>query len=254
MQTYLYLSLMPESLIVSMLPPAEFGTYLATGTQKRSREQAIYFELNEDFQGDSFNLAKARELCVPHEDGRPKNSVYASVYRVIENVPTKALGTLWLATRDGRTLALEQASASAGANAKYHLYQELCPVHPLIASSLDPLRFAESITDPQKNITLPAICFADLDLADLAENPQEGAGANLPYHDLQHLRDCLGELASGTKTTKTVNRIQPSHVPYRCIHNGFFIGNHDDIRHYPFPSPEELDKNHHEWWRSAALS
>ena len=254
MQTYIYLSLMPESLIVSMLPPAEFGTYLATGTLKRSREQAVYFTLNEEFQDGYFNLAKARELCVPHENGRPKHSVYISIYRVLEHVPPEALGKLWLATRDGRTLALEQAPASAKWDVKYHLYQELCPVHPLIASSLDPLRFAESITDPQRDITLPAICFADMALADLADNPQEGSGANLPYNDLQHLKDCLDELVSGTKTTKTINRIQPSHVPYRCISGGFFVGNHGNIRHYPFPSPGELDRNHHEWWRSATLS
>ena len=33
MDIYLYLSLIPEALIASMLPPEEFGTYLAVGTK-----------------------------------------------------------------------------------------------------------------------------------------------------------------------------------------------------------------------------
>jgi|GEM_PF-2724309 len=40
-----YLLLTPESLVVSMLEPQSFGTYLATGTKKRAHEEAIYSEL-----------------------------------------------------------------------------------------------------------------------------------------------------------------------------------------------------------------
>lgn len=43
MKRYLYLSLLPEALIASMLPPEEFGNYLAVGTKKRTRGQAIFF-------------------------------------------------------------------------------------------------------------------------------------------------------------------------------------------------------------------
>jgi len=45
MDVFLYLSLIPEALIASMLPPLEFGTYLAVGTKKRTRGQAMYFSL-----------------------------------------------------------------------------------------------------------------------------------------------------------------------------------------------------------------
>ena len=37
MSIYLYASLVPEALIVSMLPPDEFGTYYAVGTRKKAR-------------------------------------------------------------------------------------------------------------------------------------------------------------------------------------------------------------------------
>ena len=43
MSVYLYLSLIPEALIASMLPPLDFGTYLAIGTKKRTRGQAMFF-------------------------------------------------------------------------------------------------------------------------------------------------------------------------------------------------------------------
>jgi len=36
METHLYLLLFPESLVMSMLGPSEFGAYLATGTKKRA--------------------------------------------------------------------------------------------------------------------------------------------------------------------------------------------------------------------------
>ena len=41
MGTYLYLSLTPESLVASMLPPSEFGAYMAIGTQKQTNGQAM---------------------------------------------------------------------------------------------------------------------------------------------------------------------------------------------------------------------
>ncbi len=39
---HLYLSLMPEALIASMLSPEEFGAYYAVGTEKKSSGQAIF--------------------------------------------------------------------------------------------------------------------------------------------------------------------------------------------------------------------
>ncbi len=44
MTVHLYLSMLPEALIASMLSPEEFGIYYAVGSQKKSRGQAIFFE------------------------------------------------------------------------------------------------------------------------------------------------------------------------------------------------------------------
>jgi len=254
MDNYVYLSAIPESLVVSMLPPAEFGTYLATGTMKRSREQAIYFEIKHNFESDEFQLEKAKRLCVPHKDGQPKHTLYVSIYRVLERIPLAQIGHLWLTTRDGRTLRLNQSNLPVQFEGKFHLYQELCPVHPLIASTLGPVDFAKFITDPGVRISVPKICFVELQLCGLAEDPESRDIENLPYKEIQHLRDCLTELASEGKVTKTVNRIQPQHIPFRCIKSGFFLADRKDVLYYPFPSAEEMDRDHHQWWRSAALS
>ena len=49
MKNHLYLSLMPESLVASHLAPDEFGAYIATGTKKRARGQAIFFKLSDAY-------------------------------------------------------------------------------------------------------------------------------------------------------------------------------------------------------------
>jgi len=253
METHIYLLLFPESLVMSMLGPAEFGAYLATGTKKRAREQAVYFELDRSFESEYFDLDKASKSCVSHEDGRPKHSVYVSTYRVLEHIPLNVIGDLWLVTRDGRGLALQPSETQEEYEGQYHLYQELCPVHPLIASRMNARDFNNFITNPEVTVSVPRICFVEMDLAELADDPSTGNSRNLPYNDIEHIRDCLLELATKDKTTKTINRIQHEHIPYRCVKRGFFVGDQTSILYYPFPSFEDMQKHHHYWWRSAEL-
>ncbi len=253
-QTYVYLSLFPESLVVSMLEPKHFGTYLAVGTKKRASEHAIYFDVTGNIKSDYFQLDKALKDCQPHSDGQPKHSVYVSTYRVLEHINVENLGSLWLATRDGRVLELKKAAMDDKIVGKFHLYQELCPVHPLIASLLKPEEFCKFITDPNRTVSVPKICFVEMELAGLSNDLKSKEIENLPYHNIDHIRDCLNELHSGNKNIKTVNRIQPQSVKYRVIKSGFYVGNHDQVLFYPFPSAQELEKENHDWWRSANMS
>lgn len=254
MAHYIYLSVIPEALVVSMLPPAEFGTYLAVGTKKRVHEQAIFFELKSDFQSQYLDMEKAIQQCIPHEDGQPKHSVYVSIYRAFEQVPLDAFKSLWLVTRDGLPLELKQGPFLAKEEQFQHLYQELCPVHPLVASMLDPVEFCKFITDQKVSISVPKICFLDLQLGEIVSRPQNDVNLNLPYKNIDHLKDCLHELTEKKKITKTVDRIHSQRALYRCIKSGFFVGDNKTVLHYPFPSAEELEKDHHRWWRSAQLS
>ena len=250
--THLYLSLIPESLVASMLPPEAFGTYLTVGTRKRSRGEAVYFELADDFRSDSFDLSRVPRECVAHADGQPKHSVYLGIYRVLEHVPLSAIGDLYLATRDGRVLQLAQAELPPSSPGDCHLYDEICPVHPLVASPLDPVDFCRFITDPSSPIWVPRICFSEIKAPKFYEEdkPPLVLGQSALYW--QHVRDCIDDLLDGGKRTKTVDRNRCVLGPAGQL-RGIYVGDQEGTLYYPFPSPEELEEKHHGWWRSATV-
>ena len=253
MSVYVYLSLIPEALIASMLPPLEFGTYLAVGTKKRTRGQAMFFSVG-DLGKTPFNLRDIESRCAPHPNGEPKHSLYLSVYRVLERIPLGSIGNLFMATPDGRVLELEPSGEEPQHVQPYNLYQEICPVHPRIVSTLDPKRFNRYITDPANPINVPKICFVDLRLGELASDPENGNANDLPYRAINHLRDCLVELQDNPgKGTKTVDRIHPQAFPYQMVASGVYLGSSEELIFYPFPSVEKLQSTFYEWWRSASI-
>lgn len=252
MKKYLYLSLIPESLIASLLPPEDFGIYLAVGTKKRTRGEAIFFEIDPDFRSDYFNLADIDKRCKPHSDGEPKKTVYLSIYRVLENIPLSALKNLYLVTDDGRVLEIEKREYPKNEKDDLHIYQEIAPVTPFIASTLNPVDFCRFITDKNHPVSVPKLAFVELILNGFSNDPDSSDIRDLPYSNIDHLKDCLIELQQKKgKLTKTVTRSVNSALFYRTIKNGFFIGDHRDIFYYPFPSREELEDKHYAWWRSA---
>jgi len=252
MKSYLYLSLIPEALIASMLPPEKFGTYLATGTKKRTRGEAIFFEIDPDFKSDFFNLSSIKEKCVPHDDGEPKKTLYLSIYRVIENMPLNALKNLYLTTDDGRVLELEEGTFKQESDGDLHLYQELAPVTPFITSKLNPMDFCKFITESKNSVSVPALAFVELQLGELSKDPDSPCIRQLPYANTPHLRDSLKELnEKPDKITKTVIRSVYNDILFRMVKNGFFIGNHETLKYYPFPSIEDLECKYYAWWRSA---
>ena len=253
MSVHVYLSMVPEALIASMLPPHDFGTYFAVGTQKKARGHAMYFAVDRDFSSDYFPMAEIDSRCVPHANGEPKHSLYLSVYRALEHVPLAAIGSLYLATRDGRVLEIAASKSIPDLPRKYRLYQEICPVDPRVVSTLDPAAFAALMTDPSRSIHVPRIFFTELKLGELAEDPLRGKAGDLPYSHIDHLRDCLAELcAAPQKGTKTVDRIAPADFLYRTVASGFYLGGEGWVRCYPMPSLDELLSEYAVWWRSAS--
>jgi len=252
MTKHLYLSLIPEALIVSMLPPEEFGDYYTVGDKKKHDEQAIFIELDPDFRHPFFRIDEAMARCVPHENGRPKKSVYIGTYRVLEHIPLEAMGTLYLTTRFGKVLPLQKSQEFSDFKKNYYLYQEIAPVSVLVASTLDPVEFYKFLTHAPDNLLhFPAIAFMDLKLGDLDRDPENGDIGDLPYDFISILRDALIALRDKTIHTKMVDRTHTVEHPYRTIESGIYIGNMDDLIYYPMPSAEELDRDHYEWWHSA---
>ena len=68
-----YLSLIPQALIASMLEPVDFGRYFAVGTRVHSRGEAIFFEVDVDqLPPGEFPLELIGQRCVAKADGSPK--------------------------------------------------------------------------------------------------------------------------------------------------------------------------------------
>lgn len=252
-QKRLYLSLIPESLVASMLEPEDFGRYLAVGSQKRSSSPAIFFELDPGFPGDFFNMDIVAERCVPHDDGSPKHSLYLGIYRVLEHIPLEALGKLYLTTRDGQVLCLEQGPCPASYGSEHYLYDEICPVHPLIASNLDPAAFVEFVTNPASPLCVPKIVFADLDAATLIGTDRTAESVPALHNLPERIRECFRELDTAGKPTKTVDRVHSLSCRWNQINTGYYVGTGTTLIHYPFPDQDTLDRHHHKWWRSATM-
>lgn len=252
MTTHLYLSLTPEALIASHLSPEEFGTYLAVGTKNHVNGPAVFLELDIAMKSEHLPLADIATRCVPHRDGSLRKSTYLSVYRVLEYVPLSAIGRLYLATSDGRVLGLDSTSAKPGPDRCFHLYQEFCPMTPRVVSTLDPLQFCATLTDPAQPVSVPKIAFAELSLGALATDIESTDTGNLPYTGIAHLRDCLRELqAKPGKPTKVAVRHVHDNLMFRTLLGGCYVGAGRDLKYFPMPSQAELESTHHDWWRSA---
>jgi hypothetical protein len=253
MTIHLYLSLIPEALVASHLPPDEYGSYLALGSKKRSHGQGIFFKLKDSYAVKRMeSSAEAQQM----KDGRLRRSAYLGIHRVLEETPLDALESLHLVTNDGHVLTLHPTEYTPDPGPRYHLYQEFCPITPRVVSELEPRTFAADITNTSRPVSLPALVFAELILNRLGEDPEANGVDNLPYGSLEHLRDCLRELrAKPGKTSKLVVRHLEQDVLFRTILGGFYVAaTGGGFKSFPMPSKEELETTHYNWWRSALRS
>jgi hypothetical protein len=242
-----------EALVASHLPPEEFGAYMAVGTRRNTFGNVMFFEIDRNLDSPELKTDQIESICAPHADGHPHRSKYISIYRAMEFVPQSAFGKLYLTTRDGRVLGLDGhdfGSDAEGSGGPY-MYCELCPVTPRVVSNLSPAAFISRITDPNSLVHVPRIFIAETQLARDADGHIAGY---LPYRDPKHIEDCLNVIAGKADTLgKTVDRDPPLVAFYRTIASGFYVGNSQGIKHYPYPSLDELEENHHTWWRSALM-
>ncbi len=253
MQSHLYLSLIPEALILSQLAPAEFGRYLATGSKRQIEGPAVFMEVDLGADLEAFRLGEALERLVAHADGSPRRSVYVSIHDVLERVPLSALLKAYLTTPAGITLELDPAEWSPkDGNEANFLYQELGPVYPRVASRLRPRDFCASVTDPAAFVSVPAIAFIDLQIGGLAYRPERPDVPGTPYSQSEHIRECLASLDDeGKKPTKIVNRGLRPDLLFYLVRSGLFVGGQGEMKYFPLPDPDTIESDHHLWWHSA---
>ena len=210
MAPHLYLSVLPEALIASMLGPEEFGLYYAVHHEREARRAAIFYEIDPAFRHEFFNIEEGFRRCVPHGDGRPKRSVYISVYRVLEHIPMSAVQRMYLIGPEGESLELESCPDCSQTPGASHLYQEIAPTSSLVVSRLPPFAFFDlMVMDQTQLISLPALCFMEQELGELARDPAHGSASNLPYVDLSYMRECLLSL----KAKELPGQDRLSHAP-----------------------------------------
>lgn len=242
-----------EALVASHHDPEAFGRYMSIGSEQNTRGYVLFFEIDPKLKSNYFRLNDIEERCKPAPDGSPKGSKYISNYRVLEHLEISNFGTLYLSTADGRVLALNATEYKEHEEPNEpNLYEELCPVTPMVVSTLHPREFTKFMTDPANAISVPRIFFVDM-LLDLDKNGR--LAGYLPYRDPLHVADCIRELEeSGSKPTKTVSRNPCNTGFFRTISKGFFLGDQTGLRFYKFPDRRELEVEHSKWWRSASES
>jgi hypothetical protein len=255
LKIYYYLSVFPlEALVASQLSPMEFGTYMAIGSTKSSHENFIFMIVEGEFAGH-FDWDYARERCIPHEDGGPKRSLYLSVYRVLESIPFSVIGNLYLVTRAGRCLELSRGPfREAERPADFFVYQELCPLTPLVASSLPPPGFAGYLTGGDHKISVPKIVFADLKVADFSDHDATEHLGGIYDRKRIHLKSCIDEVVTNLdKKNKTVDRSHVDAFTYKSINRGVYLADSENFIMYPMKSLEELKSDHYYWAKSADI-
>jgi len=242
-----------EALIASHLEPEAFGRYMAVGSEKNTRGNVLFFEIDPNLKSDYFRLQDIAERCKPTADGKPKRSKYVSAYRVLEHLDLSCFRKLYLTTVDGRVLALEATEYNTSDDLPGpSLFEELCPVTPMVVSTLAPTGFIKFMTDPTNAISVPRIFFVDM----LLDRDETGKLAGyLPYRNPLHVIDCIKELEdSGSKPTKTVTRTPNVAGFFRTIRRGFFLGDQTGLKFYKFPDRRVLEVEHSQWWHSASES
>jgi hypothetical protein len=240
---------LPEALIASMLGPEEFGLYYAVHHEREARRAAIFYELDLSFRSEFFNIDEGLRRCVPHSDGRPKRSVYISVYRVLEHVPMSVIRQMYLVGPDGESLQLSARPEPAEATRGLHLYQEIAPTSSLVVSSLSPSAFFDlMVNDKSQLVSLPALCFMEQELGELAQDPAHGSARDLPYVDLSYLRESLLALDHKGYPVKIVYPTPRASFEYRTIKGGIYIGNGTGRLFFQLPDVQEYRQQRFKYW------
>jgi len=255
MSIYYYFTVYPmEALIASGLGPKQFGSYMATGSKKGSAEKVVYIEV-EQHSNSYFDWEYAQRRCKPRPDGRPKASVYLSVYRVLEHLRLEALKSCYLTTQDGRTLELPRADQTVEVDkTDYYIYKELCPLLPVVVSNLNPLDFPASLTSPETKTWVPRIVYADLKTVDLDDPENTGHTGGMFSRKLDHLKSCLEELSQKPgKSNKIFERSHVESFSYQIINRGIYLSDGTSVIHYPMISEKQLREQHRDWAKSAMI-
>jgi hypothetical protein len=254
---HLYLILFPnEALVASQLTPEEFGKHYSIGSPRHFQGKVIFVEVDVNYRNDYFQIDEYLERTESQIPGQPKRTKFVKSYRVLEHIDFSALQKLYLVTTDGGVLDLDKSDQTKyGEKSRVRLYQEICPLQLLVASSLGPHQFGHYITGETLSKGAPKIFFTqyDMDVAAVVESNDVRAFnmGPLPNVNPTNLPTAFKELQEiPNKKTKTVS-LNPNldFISYKLIKHGFWFSGGTETVFYRMPGMDELHDQHYSWWR-----
>jgi hypothetical protein len=258
-QQHLYMIVHPvNALVASQLPPDEFARHYTIGSSKHYEGKVIFAELDLAFRDPFFEIDQYLKETVTQPNGAPKRTKYIASYGVLEHVDLKALKSLHLVTTDGKSLSLQpQPYAAINEPGLVRVYQEICPLTNLVASTLDQRAFGQYIVAGTRSKGAPKIVFTqyEFDVEKFLYKNQNRDLLDCPIPDTypNRLHDYLLELKENPKKkTKTVSLNSTlTAASWRLLRHGVWFAAPGELLFFPIPSAAELGKNHYDWWRSA---
>lgn len=260
-EKHLYVIMHPNrALVASQLKPEDFGRAYSVGTKRYYQGKIIFAKVDPEFRNDYFPIDEYLEKTVPHEDGSPKRTKIISSYRVLEHLDMDAIGELYAVTGSGQTLKLEAAeydsASESSAKGQVHLIQEINPLQLLVATTMDHKSFGAHLTSAGNPKGAPKLFYTQLDLdvdgflAGWEKNPF--LPTPVPGVHPQKLADALQFLKTSEEYRVVTLGLSSvfDKVLYRNLKRGFFLSEGEKLKYYPFPSIDELQKNHYGWYRS----
>ena len=257
-QKHLYLILHPnEALVASQLSPEEFGAHYSIGSPRHFTGKVIFAEVDINFRNEFLRIDEYLAQTESGIPGRPKRTKFVKSYRVLEHIDLSALRKLYLVTTDGAVLGLDQSEepADTGRPGRVRVYQEICPLRLIVASSFEPRQFGAYITAGTWSKGSPKIFFAQWDIdAEAVVRRHDVVSFSmgpLPNVNPTNLPTALKELAEdATKKTKTVSlNGNLDLTSFKNIQPGFWFSDGERTVFYRMPTMEELHAKHRAWWR-----
>lgn len=254
---HLYMIVFPiNALVASQLDPDKFGKHYTTGSAKHFSGKVIFTEVDINFRSPYFEIDKYLEQTVPHEDGSPKKTKFIKSYNVLEHVELDAIKKLFLCTTNGSVLGIEPSEYTAvNKPGLIRIYQEVCPLENLVASTLDQREFGKFITTGTDSKGAPKMCFTQIDFnidnfLEMNKN-REIFQIDLPGVNPYRFYDCIMELKDiPEKYTKTIslNSLLRS-ISYKFLRHGFWFAEDEKLKFFPMPSVNELEDKYFYWWK-----
>ncbi|MCX6553295.1 MAG: hypothetical protein NTY02_20200 [Acidobacteria bacterium] len=257
-QKHLYLILHPnEALVASQLSPEEFGSHYSIGSARHFTGKVIFAEVDINYRHEYLRIDEYLGYTESGRPGKPKRTKFVKSYRVLEHIDIAAMHKLYVVTTDGAVLGLDpgQEPVDPGRRGRVRVYQEICPLRLVVASSLEPQQFGKYITAGTWSKGAPRIFFTQWDIDAEAvvktNDVRSFSMGPLPNVNPTNLPTAIKELAEDpTKKTKTVS-LNPSLdlMSYKNIQPGFWFADENAVKFYRMPTMEELHDKHRSFWR-----